>query len=161
VADSAGKRLGAALRSARKRRKLSLADVARRSANHFTASALGAYERGDRAITVERLSRLADVYGETPARLLAGDPDPTIDLDRIERGDPHGLVLDLSRLRAAEEPGALAVMEFATAIKAMRKEPTTSIVVVRHADAPILASLVGCDPVDIDGWLTTPRIPTA
>ncbi|HZA78464.1 MAG TPA: helix-turn-helix transcriptional regulator [Acidimicrobiales bacterium] len=55
-------RLGARLRSPRRQQHLSLQAV--ETASHheiFKASVLGAYERGDRAISVRRLQRLARI----------------------------------------------------------------------------------------------------
>jgi hypothetical protein len=51
-------------------RGLSLFDVERDSGGEFRASVLGAYERGERAISVRRMARLAAFYGVPTAWLL-------------------------------------------------------------------------------------------
>jgi len=51
--------VGERLRSIRRQKGLSLHDVEARSSMEFKASVLGAYERGERAISVPRLLRLA------------------------------------------------------------------------------------------------------
>ena len=61
--------VGERLRSIRRQKGLSLHDVEARSGMEFKASVLGAYERGERAISVPRLLRLAEIYQE------AGLPD--------------------------------------------------------------------------------------
>jgi transcriptional regulator with XRE-family HTH domain len=66
-------RLGRQLRDARRRLGLSLKLVEARTAGEFKASALGAYERAQRTISVARLHRLAAVYGVTVDRLLPED----------------------------------------------------------------------------------------
>ena len=75
--------VGEALRGFRLRQGLTLSEVARRSGNEFKVSSLGAYERGDRSITFERLQLLATVYGVDVQSLL-GMRTPTIDLVALE-----------------------------------------------------------------------------
>jgi transcriptional regulator with XRE-family HTH domain len=154
--------IGKTLRAVRRRQRLSLAQVAARSGNEFKASSLGAYERGDRAISVSRLQRLAAVYGVSPEVLMQPERNDVlmrparndvIDLVRLENQELSGLVLDLSRFRASDDPRLMAVMKFATAIRSIRTQPTTSVIVVRRSDAAFIASLLGCDPVDLDQQL--------
>jgi transcriptional regulator with XRE-family HTH domain len=65
--------LGRQLRAARRQLGLSLKLVEARTGGEFKASALGAYERAQRTISVPRLHRLAHVYGTTVDRLLPTD----------------------------------------------------------------------------------------
>ena len=150
MAATTGTPVGTALRAIRRRRGLSLADVSDRSGNEFKASSIGAYERGDREISVTRLRRLAEVYGVSVESLLQPSTAYEIDLSRLERLESSGLVIDLSRFRLRADPGAAIVMDFATAIKGMRKEATSSVLVVRRSDTPVLAALLGCDPTAVD-----------
>lgn len=62
--------VGERLRSARKRRRMTLGDVQAASGGEFRISVLGAYERGARGVAVHRLLRLAEIYGVPPAELL-------------------------------------------------------------------------------------------
>ncbi len=64
-----GTRVGERLRAIRRQKGLSLHDVEARSQQEFKASVLGAYERGERAISVPRLLRLAEIY-EVPGDQL-------------------------------------------------------------------------------------------
>ena len=64
-----GARVGERLRAIRRQKGLSLHDVEARSNLEFKASVLGAYERGERAISVPRLIRLAEIY-EVPSDQL-------------------------------------------------------------------------------------------
>lgn len=66
--------LGGRLRAARERAGLTLSQVAVISAGEFSACAAGSYERGDRAPTVERLDRLARLYGVALTEILPGSP---------------------------------------------------------------------------------------
>src|SRR3977135_1120185 len=63
-------RVGDRLRSIRRQKGLSLHEVESMSNEEFKASVLGAYERGERVISVPRLMRLANVYGVPPDQLL-------------------------------------------------------------------------------------------
>lgn len=72
-------RLGHRIRDERRRLGLSLKVVEAMTEGEFKASALGAYERAQRTISVARLQRLAHVYGVSVDRLLPED-DVVIDL---------------------------------------------------------------------------------
>jgi len=63
-------RLGRNLRAERVRRGFALREVAKMTDNEFKASVLGAYERGDRAITVARFARLCQIYGVSMSWIL-------------------------------------------------------------------------------------------
>jgi len=62
--------LGARLRAIRTQQGLSLHGVEEKSQGRWKAVVVGSYERGDRAVTVQRLSELADFYGVPVAELL-------------------------------------------------------------------------------------------
>src|ERR1700690_4187854 len=65
--------VGARLRVVRKQMRLSLQAVEAMSDQEFKASVLGAYERGERAISVPRLQRLAKLYDVPVDQLLPQD----------------------------------------------------------------------------------------
>ena len=83
-------RVGDRLRSIRRQKGLSLHEVEAMSNEEFKASVLGAYERGERVISVPRLMRLANVYGVPPEQLLPKE----VEVDLTERRYP-----DLPRRR--------------------------------------------------------------
>src|SRR6476660_5166546 len=64
------KALGARLRAIRTQQGLSLHGVEEKSHGRWKAVVVGSYERGDRAVTVQRLSELADFYGVPVSELL-------------------------------------------------------------------------------------------
>jgi transcriptional regulator with XRE-family HTH domain len=96
----AGK-VGSRLRAIRRQKRLSLQDVEATSGQEFKASVLGAYERGERAISVPRLQRLARFYRVPVDQLLPGDDGP----DFGPRPGDGDLVIDLTQAppRAVEE----------------------------------------------------------
>src|SRR5215510_4988226 len=114
-----GARVGERLRAIRRQKGLSLHDVEARSTLEFKASVLGAYERGERAISVPRLLRLAEIY-EVPAdQLLPREFEGEISLvegsgsSNIE----SGFTIDLVKLHDLDDPDAQIVSRFATAIQ--------------------------------------------
>src|SRR2546429_9142081 len=72
--------VGERLRSIRRQKGLSLHDVEARSGMEFKASVLGAYERGERAISVPRLLRLAEIYQVPADQLLPRELEGEISL---------------------------------------------------------------------------------
>ena len=67
------RKVGERLRAIRRQKRLSLQDVEASSEFEFKASVLGAYERGERAISVPRLERLARYYAVPIDQLLPQD----------------------------------------------------------------------------------------
>ncbi|MFZ9307872.1 MAG: helix-turn-helix domain-containing protein, partial [Ilumatobacteraceae bacterium] len=57
VGSAYSRLVGERLRSIRLQKNMSLGDVEQRSNQEFKASVLGAYERGERAVSVSRLER--------------------------------------------------------------------------------------------------------
>ena len=66
-------KVGARLRTIRKQRGLSLQDVQRISEGEFKAAVLGAYERGERSLSLPRMQRLAAFYQVPVNQLLPQD----------------------------------------------------------------------------------------
>src|SRR5918911_108962 len=86
--------VGQRLRSVRRARELSLDDVERTSGGRWSASAVGAYERGFRNLSLPRLRELAEFYG-VPMSSLLGEIDIREGSDERQAGK---LVLDLVAL---------------------------------------------------------------
>ena len=107
------KAVGQRLRMVRQQRQLTLEDVDSNSNREFKDSALSAYERGDRIISVLRLQRLAAFYNVPVDYLLppASGEENVIDLASLEDGDRLGnreratldLVRETIRLRTVAE----------------------------------------------------------
>jgi transcriptional regulator with XRE-family HTH domain len=141
------RRIGDRLRRIRHQQRLSLAEVEQRSGGEWKAVVIGAYERGDRAITVARLARLAEFYGVPLADLL---PAPRIH-DRP--GRPARLVLDLTRLEDDGSPGVAAVVRFAKRIQRLRGDHNGRVLTLRGADVQMIALAVGEDATELLGTL--------
>jgi transcriptional regulator with XRE-family HTH domain len=81
--------VGRALRRARQARRFTLREVGIRSGGIFTPTTVAGYERGERAISLQRFCELATFYGVAPEDLLAeglhpGDREPIVDLTPLE-----------------------------------------------------------------------------
>lgn len=72
--------IGDRLRAIRRQQGLSLHDVEARSGQEFKASVLCAYERGERALSVGRLVRLAELYDVPAGQLLPRSDDAELGL---------------------------------------------------------------------------------
>src|SRR5256714_6587450 len=97
-------RVGERLRSVRKQKRLSLQAVEAASRQEFKASVLGAYERGERAISVPRLQRLARFYSVPVDQLLPREEGEgaadVVDLTESGVRDLRvSITIDLARLR--------------------------------------------------------------
>ena len=123
--DNFNSSLGQKLRAARRQRGWSLGVVESNTTGEFKASVLGAYERGERAISVQRFVRLAEIYDIAAVDLLPLEPsgDVAIDLDALSASTSDDLV-----------------ERYLAAIQLLRKDPTNSE--IRRGDQAILGSLV-------------------
>ena len=126
LVDKFSTSLGQKLRAARRQRVWSLGQVESNTKGEFKASVVGAYERGERAISVQRFVRLAEVYGVAASDLLP-----------LVAPDGH-LVIDLEAMGTAKS-GDL-VERYLAAIQLLRKDPSHSE--IRKGDQVILGSLV-------------------
>ena len=116
--------LGQRLRAARRHRGWSLGDVETQTDGEFKASVVGAYERGERAISVQRFARLSEIYGTPASDLLPASAAPE-------------LLIDLDALSV--EDGDL-VDRYLAAIQMMRKQP--GVDEVRDSDRAVISSLL-------------------
>ena len=141
-----GARVGERLRAIRRQKGLSLHDVEARSSLEFKASVLGAYERGERAISVPRLLRLAEIY-EVPAdQLLPRDFDGEISLVESNGGavDQAGnFAIDLVRLHDVDDPDAQIISRFASSIQLERQDFNGRMLTIRRSDLRVLAACMG------------------
>ena len=126
MTDEFNNALGQRLRAARRQRGWSLGEIEMHTDGEFKASVVGAYERGERAISVSRFARLAEVYRVPAAELLpvvTTVPELVIDLDSL-----------------SEEASGDLVDKYLAAIQLLRKENNPDV--VRQSDRAIISSLL-------------------
>ena len=149
-------KVGARLRAIRKQKRLSLQDVEASSTQEFKASVLGAYERGERAISVPRLQRLARFYNVPVDQLLPGDgessPDTAvIDLDKgtvvpPKPADEHPVTIDLHRLGELTAPEAQLLSRYLGMIQVQRGDFNGRMLTIRRDDLRAIACLLDTVP---------------
>ncbi len=141
-----GARVGERLRAIRRQKGLSLHDVEARSSLEFKAALLVEYERGERAFSVPRLLRLAEIY-EVPAdQLLPRDFDAEISLVESSGGsvDQQGtFAIDLVRLHDVDDPDAQIISRFASSIQLERQDFNGRMLTIRRSDLRVLAACMG------------------
>lgn len=159
MAQDYSKRVGDRLRAIRRQKRLSLQEVEAASTQEFKASVLGAYERGERAISVPRLQRLARFYNVPVDQLLPADIGPSfglapatdtiIDLtDRPVRREGESITIDLTRLEKLSGPEAEMLNRYLTMIQVQRQDFNGRVLTIRANDLQALAAILG---TGIDG----------
>lgn len=135
--DALNVRLGEHMRRLRRQKGLSLPDVQALSAGEFKASVMGAYERGERAISTVRLARLASLYRlPLQAMLPSGD-------DQDAPSTRSGIALDVGRLDAAAGLEAATLARFVKRLQSQRQDWTSGVVRIRAED--VVAIALACD----------------
>ena len=140
MASDYARALGGRLRAIRTQQGLSLHGVEEKSHGRWKAVVVGSYERGDRAVTVQKLAEIADFYGVPVSELLpdaapGGAAEP-----------PPRLVLDLEQLGMvpAEKAGPLA--RYAQTIQSQRGDYNGRVLSIRQEDLRTLAVIYDQPP---------------
>lgn len=153
-------RVGTRLRAIRRQKHLSLQDVEASSGQEFKASVLGAYERGERAISVPRLQRLARFYRVPVDQLLPGDDGPdfgprpgdadlVIDLTQARpsvRSDERSVKIDLASMEGLEGTDAEMLTRYLRMIQVQRGDFNGKVLTVRKDDLRAIACILDVTP---------------
>jgi transcriptional regulator with XRE-family HTH domain len=162
AAQSYIRAVGARLRVVRNQLGLSLQAVEAASNHEFKASVLGAYERGERAVSVSRLQRLAKLYGVSVDQLLPHETDATrwwMSKDAEAPGAPQPerpaaqpwqnsdtVTIDLTRLRDVSGPERDLIRRFVSMIQVQRQDFNGQLITIRSSDVRAIACLFGMTP---------------
>ena len=134
------KALGARLRAIRTQQGLSLHGVEQKSQGRWKAVVVGSYERGDRAVTVQRLAELAHFYGVPVHELLpGGTPNAAAEL-------PPKLILNLEVLQNLGEDKAAPLMRYVAAIQSQRGDYNGRVLSIRQDDLRTLSVIFDLQP---------------
>ena len=152
--SSYAQRVGERLRAVRKQKRLSLQAVEAASHQEFKASVLGAYERGERSISVPRLQRLADFYsvpvdqllprdtsGASPWTAAANDTDTVATSDAFRIGDEGRVTIDLTRLEAVTAPERDLLRRYLGMIQVQRQDFNGRMITIRSEDVRAIGCL--------------------
>jgi len=140
--------LGVRLRAIRAQQGLSLHGVEAKSDGRWKAVVIGSYERGDRAVTVQRLAELADFYGVPVAELLPGVGGTAATVEA-----PPRIVIDLERLSGVPADQAAPLMRYAATIQSQRGDYNGKVLSIRTEDLRSLAVIYDASPVDLTDQL--------
>jgi transcriptional regulator with XRE-family HTH domain len=134
------KALGARLRAIRTQQGLSLHGVEEKSQGRWKAVVVGSYERGDRAVTVQRLSELAEFYGVPVTELLPEGQAGTV----IEPSSR--IIIDLEQLSTVPADRAAPLARYAATIQSQRGDYNGRVLSIRHEDMRSLAVIYDASP---------------
>jgi transcriptional regulator with XRE-family HTH domain len=140
-----GRRVGERLRAIRRQKRLSLQEVEATSRQEFKASVLGAYERGERAISVPRLQRLARFYNVPVDQLLPADDGPAF-AGEGETGAresvPVKIAIDLTRLEELRGPEFRMLGRYLRMIQVQRQDFNGRVITIRNDDMRAIACIL-------------------
>ena len=133
--------VGERLRQIRRQQHLSLQAVEESSDREFKASVLGAYERGERVISVLRLQRLARLYGAPVDQLLPRDGVAGAEDGSPGVGPAEGVArvtIDLGALERTEFPERDIVKRYVAMIQLQRGDFNGRMITIRSEDVRAL-----------------------
>lgn len=130
-------RVGERLRAIRVQRGMSLQDVHRATEGEFKAAVLGAYERGERSVSLPRLHRLAACY-EVPMNQLLPDGDNEV----VSTAPSKGVMIDLSRVEQLDSSIGKVIDRFLSKIQVQRQDFNGRVLTIRGSDVAMLAMLL-------------------
>ena len=133
--------VGERLRSIRQQKNLSLNEVETSTQQEFKASVMGAYERGERVISVLRLERLARFYGVTVDQLLPRDKQRE-DSAQPGAAAPKKLRIDVAKLSAREGDQFKMLERLLRMIQVQRQDFNGKVITVRANDTRAIAVML-------------------
>lgn len=137
-------RVGERLRSIRQQRGMSLQDVHRATDGEFKAAVLGAYERGERSLSLPRLRRLAACYGVPINQLL-----PEEDTYEIVGSPATGVTIDLNKVDDMDDAVATVIARFLQRIQVQRQDFNGKVLTIRANDVAMLAMLLDIEDAEL------------
>jgi transcriptional regulator with XRE-family HTH domain len=147
--------VGQRLRDIRRQQGLSLQAVEDQSGREFKASVMGAYERGERIISVLRLQRLAGLYGVPVDQLLPRATGPSASSAPGGRGigsagaDTSAVTIDLARLEVLDAPERDLIRRYVGKIQIQRGDYNGRVITIRAEDVRALARVFERDEPDM------------
>jgi transcriptional regulator with XRE-family HTH domain len=136
------RKVGERLRAIRKQKRLSLQEVEASSNQEFKASVLGAYERGERAISVPRLQRLAGFYNVPVDQLLPTEGVGS-SADLREPSDEAPVKISLTRLEELNGAEADMLNRYLRMIQVQRQDFNGRVLTIRRDDLRAIACILG------------------
>ena len=140
------RQVGERLRVIRKQKRFSLQEVEAQSSQEFKASVLGAYERGERALSVPRLDRLAQFYNVPIEQLLPREVTGS-EAAALDSTGNKKLAIDVSKLMQLRGSPFEMLARYLRLIQVQRQDFGGRVVTVRNDDTRAIAAMLDV-PVD-------------
>jgi transcriptional regulator with XRE-family HTH domain len=138
------------IRSARKSRSWTLADVEAKSNGELKAVVMGSYERGSRSISLSRAILIANVFG-MPLHELLGLGNQSVNDQTMK------MTLDQRRVNEPEEANQsesqLLLKRYLHAISARRRDWNGEVLSLRASDFDTLTLLLAKNKKELEEWL--------
>lgn len=150
MTDTYNQTVGERLRAIRRQKGLSLQEVEALSHQEFKASVLGAYERGERSLSLPRMHRLAAFYGVPVDQLL---PQMERGKTAVPSWSSGGVTIDLGKLETTDGTTAEILERFLRAIQIMRQDFNGRVLTIRRSDLQLLAGLLEEDEAALGDML--------
>jgi len=144
--------VGERLRQIRQQKKLSLSEVENSTNQEFKASVMGAYERGERMISVLRLERLANFYGVTVDQLLPRDKQREGDT-QSQSAAPTKLRIDVAKLSLRDGKEFKMLERLLRMIQVQRQDFNGKVITVRAHDTRAIAVMLDVAVDDVGAKL--------
>ena len=144
--------VGDRLRQIRQQKKLSLSEVENSTNQEFKASVMGAYERGERMISVPRLERLANFYGVTVDQLLPRDKQREGDT-QSQSAPPTKLRIDVAKLSLRDGKEFKMLERLLRMIQVQRQDFNGKVITVRAHDTRAIAVMLDVAVDDVGAKL--------
>ncbi len=141
------RQVGERLRVIRKQKRLSLQEVEAQSNQEFKASVLGAYERGERALSVPRLDRLSQFYAVSVEQLLPREITGSEAAAAIASHGYKKLAVDVGKLAQLKGSPFEMLTRYLKLIQVQRQDFNGRVITVRADDIRSIAAMLDV-PVD-------------
>ncbi len=136
------RQVGDRLRVIRRQKQLSLHEVECRSEQEFKASVLGAYERGERVMSLPRLDRLAQFYGVPIEQLLPHGSNAHEHERTNGAGGDARLAIDVASLATLDGESCAMLTRFLRSIQVQRQDFSADVITIRSEDAASVAAML-------------------
>jgi transcriptional regulator with XRE-family HTH domain len=141
------RQVGERLRVIRKQKRLSLQEVEAQSNQEFKASVLGAYERGERALSVPRLDRLSQFYAVPVEQLLPREVTGVEAAAALASPTIKKLAIDVAKLVQLKGAPFEMLARYLKLIQVQRQDFNGRVITVRGDDIRSIAAMLDV-PVD-------------
>lgn len=142
------KTLGARLRAIRIQQGLSLHGVEEKSRGRWKAVVVGSYERGDRAVTVQKLAELAEFYRIPVTELLP------VGMPLTAHTSSPKLVINLERMAQLATDKAGPLVRYVATIQRQRGDYNGRVLSLRHDDLRVLTVIYDMSSGDLTDELS-------